>query len=115
MKKALHIMLTLSKVLGLIAARICLIFGIVAFAGAGSQPDTNSQAAMIAYGVYLIIIAILEAVSAIIAFIVGPSMEKLDASSKGKSIFCIVFGAVSTDVFLLLAGIFCLVARNQKN
>ncbi|MCR4879808.1 MAG: hypothetical protein K5906_02505 [Bacilli bacterium] len=113
MKKASSIFYLITGIFASAAAILLIIIAILSFAGVYKVAGNGEEVNMVAYGITLLIFALIELVAAAIGFH-GHKLSKEGSPKKGFHIFCIVLGAITMDPFLLLASIFGLVGASQN-
>lgn len=111
MAKAQQILLLVTKILGLVAAGIIVLLGLIL--GIVSMANGN-----VAGGIFGIIgdllLAVIVAAPAIVVFLFGNSMIALDEDAHRNGIVSIIIGVIGGNAPLVVAAIFTLVLYNRK-
>ncbi len=116
MKKASQVMYIIGRIFNLveiISFVIMIVSGVILLVGSASITDEAGQAAAIATGSSLVAVGV---IFFIIALVVGIILFKAykavsnETHEKKPHIVMIVLGAISENVFLVLGGIFGLIA-----
>ena len=111
MKKAIHILLLLSKIFSLILAVVFGTMVIVSFCRCiGAEQSLVGK--LIGEGVGYIFQCSFAIVASVLSFTREESISGMGPESKKDAIFCIVFGALSGCATLAAAGIVGLVYRS---
>jgi len=113
MKHASRIMYIIARIFNILEivlfAVLLVVLGIVPLvAGLGAAGgDADAQAAAIAAGVTMIVtFGILLIIAIVVGILLMKAYKSLDTAEKGKHILMIVLGVLSSNIFLLLGGIF---------
>ena len=112
MKKAIHILVLLSKIFSILFCVLYVVLTIVNFARAGGAADANAKAQFVSNGVGNIFSLSFAIAATIVTFAYGPKME-LETATKKQAIVGIVFGVLGCP-FLAAASIVHLVLLNQQ-
>lgn len=119
MKKASKTMYLIGRIFNVIEIVLCVIFIIVGALLAAKVFPTESEeeaVALMASGITLIVFfAIILILSVVVLIMLNKAYKGLDTVEKKPHIVMIVLGAISTNAFLILGGIFALVASSQAN
>ena len=111
MAKAQQILLLVTKIVSIASAAIVALAGLIA----GIVLMANGNVAGGIFGIIgYLLLAVVVAAPAVVAFVFGNSMIALDENAHRNGIMSIVIGAIGGSAPLIVAAIFTLILDNRK-